>query len=105
MNNNFQEIVKREYINIFGSYSTLNKIFQNKVFFDKKYMNIIPYLMEALNQYYNVICIKSNNRYIYALIIIEKIRKMFNLSIFEEVLFYHYKKWNKNQRNKIKKQY
>lgn len=105
MNNNFQEIVKREYINIFGSYSTLKKIFQNEVFFDKEYMNIIPYLMEALNQDYNVICIKSNNTYIYALTIIEKIRKTFNLGIFEEVLFYHYKNWNKNQRNKIKKQY
>lgn len=85
------EVVKQEYMDIFGTEETLNKLFKNEVYFDKEYMYVIPYLMEALNKWtnFNVVHFKNNDNYIYALTCIEGINKTFNLTIFEEALYYY----------------
>jgi hypothetical protein len=62
-------------------------------------MNIIPYLMEALNENLNVIRVKSFNGYIYALTKVEGINKTFNSNIFEEALVYYR---NKKDVNKVR---
>jgi uncharacterized protein YqhQ len=89
MNEHSYSITKQKYINIFGSDSTLKKLFRPTVRFSTKYMNIIPYLMEALNENLNVVRVKSFNGYIYALTNVEGIHKTFNLDIFEEALIHY----------------
>lgn len=102
-----EKIVKNEYFDIFGTDSTLKKLFENEVIFDKEYINVIPYLMEALNENFNVIRIKGTTNYVYALTIVEEVKKTFNLTIFEEALFF-YRNWVENEINNkknIKKNY
>jgi hypothetical protein len=99
MNEHSYNITKQKYMNIFGSDSTLKKLFRPTVTFSTKYMNVIPYLMEALNENLNVVRVKSFNGYIYALTKVEGINKTFNSDIFEEALI-HYR--NEKEGNKIK---
>jgi len=94
------EIVKKEHMDIFETDTTLKKLFQNEVTLDKQYMNVIPYLMEALNKHLNVVCIKNDTHHIYALTSIDGIKKTFNLTIFEEALYYYR---NYNEINKLSK--
>jgi len=91
MNKESYDITKKYYMDLFGSKCTIKKLFKQEVKFDTEYMNIIPYLMEALNEKLNVIRITNNNNYIYALTKVEDIKKTFSYSIFEELLLYHYK--------------
>jgi hypothetical protein len=107
-----EKIVKNDHFDIFGTNYTLKKLFENEVIFDREYMNIIPYLMEALNENFNVIRIKGTTDYVYALTFVEEVKKTFNLTIFEEALFF-YRNWSeennnkndKNNKNDIKKNY
>jgi hypothetical protein len=103
MNTISYDIVKKEHIDIFKTKTTLKKLFQKEVEFEKEYMYVIPYLMEALNKLtnYNVVRFKSDNNYIYALTSIEGIQKTFNLTIFEEALYYYR---NYNEINKLEKE-
>jgi hypothetical protein len=101
MNEHSYNITKQKYMNIFGSDSTLKKLFRPTVIFSTKYMNVIPYLMEALNENLNVVRVKSFNGYIYALTKVEGINKMFNSDIFEEALI-HYR--NEKEVNKVRNQ-
>ena len=109
MNKQSYDMTKKYHIDLFGSKCTIKKLFKQEVTFDTEYMNIIPYLMEALNENFNVVRIKSNTDYVYALTIIEEVKKTFNLSIFEEALYF-YRNWNEieihnNKRDIIKKKY
>ena len=89
MNELSYNTVKKEHIDVFGSMYTLKKLFKPIVKFDKEYANIIPYLMEALNEDYNVVRVKSHNCYFYALTKVEGIHRSFNYTIFEEALIYY----------------
>jgi hypothetical protein len=89
MNNISYNITKKYHMDVFGSNYTIKKLFRQEVSFDREYMNIIPYLMEALNEDLNVIRIKVDNCYIYALTKVDGIYKGFNYSIFEEALVYY----------------
>jgi hypothetical protein len=86
MNEHSYSITKNKYMDIFGSDYTLKNLFKPTVRINVKYMNVIPYLMEALNENLNVVRVKSFNGYIYALTKVEGINKTFNLNVFEEAL-------------------
>ena len=87
MNEQSYKLVKREHMDVFGSEYTIKKLFKAVVQFNSEYMNIIPYLMEALNEDFNVIRVKSSIGYIYALTKVEGTHRTFNYSIFEEALW------------------
>jgi hypothetical protein len=103
MNEQSFAIVKSRYMNLFGSDFAIKKLFKPIVRFDNKYACIIPYLMDAFNKGYNVICIKSTNCYIYALTRLEGINKTFNNKLFENALINYKNKEYNTEKMSIKK--
>ena len=99
MNKISYDFVKKDYMPLFKSDETLKKIFQPVVKFDKKDMNVIPYLMEALNAKFNVVRFKSQTDYIYALTIIDSVNETFNYKEFDSQMFLY------RFQNKIRKIY
>ena len=79
----------KKYLPIFDSDETLKKLFEPIVKFDKKDMNIIPYLMEALNAEYSVVRFKSHTAYMYALVKLDDIKETFNFDEFDAALFFY----------------
>ena len=96
----------KKYLPIFGSDETLKKLFKPVVKFDKNDMNVIPYLMEALNAEYSVIRFKSHTAYIYALVKLDDIKETFNFDEFDAALFFYryYENIDKKYKSKQKKQ-
>ena len=96
----------KKYLPIFDSDETLKKLFEPIVNFDKKDMNVIPYLMEALNAEYSVVCFKSHTAYMYALVKLDDINETFNFDEFDAALFFYryYENINKKYKSKQKKQ-
>ena len=96
----------KKYLPIFGSDETLKKLFKPVVKFDKNDMNVIPYLMEALNAEYSVIRFKSHTAYTYALVKIDDIKETFNFDEFDAALFFYryYKDIDKKYKSKHNKQ-
>ena len=54
-------------------------------------MNVIPYLMEALNAKFSVVRFKSPTNYIYALTIIEGLEETFNYEEFDSAMMLYRK--------------
>jgi hypothetical protein len=81
------DFVKNNYMTLFKSDETIKKLFQPVVHFDKKDMNVIPYLMEALNAQFNVVRFKSRTDYIYALTIIDGVKETFKYEDFDTAMF------------------
>ena len=96
----------KKYLPIFDSDETLKKLFEPIVKFDKKDMNVIPYLMEALNAEYSVVCFKSHTAYMYALVKLDDIKETFNFDEFDAALFFYryYENIDKKYKSKQKKQ-
>ena len=96
----------KKYLPIFDSDETLKKLFEPIVNFDKKDMNVIPYLMEALNAEYSVVRFKSHTAYIYALVKLDDIKETFNFDEFDAALFFYryYENIDKKYKSKQKKQ-
>ena len=96
----------KKYLPIFDSDETLKKLFEPIVNFDKKDMNVIPYLMEALNAEYSVVCFKSHTAYMYALVKLDDIKETFNFDEFDAALFFYryYENINKKYKSKQNKQ-
>lgn len=99
----------KKYLPIFDSDETLKKLFKPIVKFDKKDMNIIPYLMEALNAEYSVVRFKSHTVYMYALVKLDDLKETFNFDEFDAALFFYrcyedIDKKYKSKQNKQKKQ-
>ena len=96
----------KKYLPIFDSDETLKKLFEPIVNFDKKDMNVIPYLMEALNAEYSVVRFKSHTAYIYALVKLDDIKETFNFDEFDAALFFYryYENIEKKYKSKQKKQ-
>ena len=96
----------KKYLPIFDSDETLKKLFEPIVKFDKKDMNVIPYLMEALNAEYSVVRFKSHTAYIYALVKLDDIKETFNFDEFDAALFFYryYENIDKKYKSKQKKQ-
>ena len=96
----------KKYLPIFDSDETLKKLFEPIVNFDKKDMNVIPYLMEALNAEYSVVRFKSHTVYIYALVKLDDIKETFNFDEFDAALFFYryYENIDKKYKSKQKKQ-
>lgn len=96
----------KKYLPIFDSDETLKKLFKPVVKFDKKDMNVIPYLMEALNAEYSVVRFKSHTAYMYALVKLNDIKETFNFDEFDAALFFYryYKNIDKKYKSKQKKQ-
>ena len=96
----------KKYLPIFDSDETLKKLFEPIVKFDKKDMNVIPYLMEALNAEYSVVRFKSHTVYIYALVKLDDIKETFNFDEFDAALFFYryYENIDKKYKSKQKKQ-
>ena len=110
MNKISYDFVKKSYMPLFKSDETIKKLFQPVVKFDKKDMNIIPYLMEALNAKFSVVRFKSPTAYIYALTQIDDVKETFKYEDFDGAMFiYRYfneidKKYsNKHKKNKNKR--
>lgn len=107
MNKISYDFVKKDYMSLFKSDETIKKLFQHIVKFDKKDMNVIPYLMEALNAKFNVIRFKSNTNYIYALTSVDGVKETFNFEEFDAAMFIYrfyneIDKKNKSKHNKHK---
>jgi hypothetical protein len=111
--NNMNKMVSdfsKQYLSVFGSDDTLNKLFRPIVKFDKQDMNVIPYLMDILHGAFNVIRFKSQNAYVYALVKLDNIKETFDFKEFNGALFIYrqhstinkkYSQHNrKNMRNK-----
>ena len=96
----------KKYLPIFDSDETLKKLFEPIVNFDKKDMNVIPYLMEALNAEYSIVRFKSHIAYIYALVKLDDIKETFNFDEFDAALFFYryYENIDKKYKSKQKKQ-
>ena len=96
----------KKYLPIFDSDETLKKLFEPIVKFDKKDMNVIPYLMEALNAEYSIVRFKSHIAYIYALVKLDDIKETFNFDEFDAALFFYryYENIDKKYKSKQKKQ-
>ena len=96
----------KKYLPIFDSDETLKKLFEPIVKFDKKDMNVIPYLMEALNAEYSIVRFKSHIAYIYALVKLDDIKETFNFDEFDAALFFYryYENINKKYKSKQNKQ-
>jgi hypothetical protein len=109
MNKISYDMVKGNYMSLFKTDETVKKLFQPIVHFDKKDMNIIPYLMEALNARFSVIRFKGPTDYIYALTEVEDVKETFRYEDFDAAMFiYRFnndfekanKKKHRKQRNK-----
>ena len=101
----------KKYLPIFDSDETLKKLFEPIVKFDKKDMNVIPYLMEALNANSSVVRFKSHTVYIYALVKLDDLKETFNFDEFDAALFFYryydnidkkYKSTQKKEKQRIK---
>jgi hypothetical protein len=84
--NNICYLYSKKYLPIFGSDETLKKLFQPNVFLDKKYINVIPHLMDLLNSKLSVVEFKSNNVVVYALVNLEVEKDSLNYEIFEPTM-------------------
>jgi hypothetical protein len=54
-------------------------------------MNVIPYLMEALNAKFSVVRFKSPTNYIYALTVIDGLKETFNYEEFDSAMMLYRK--------------
>ena len=91
MNKISYNFVKGGYMPLFESKVTLKKLFQPVVRLDKEDMNVIPYLMEALNAKFSVVRFKSPTNYIYALTVIDGIEETFNYEEFSSAMMFYRK--------------
>ena len=91
MNKAVLNFIKNGYMSLFKSDSTLKKIFQPTVQFNKKDMNVIPYLMEALHAKFSVVRFKSPTNYIYALTIVDGIKETFKYEDFDAAMMLYRK--------------
>ena len=91
MNKISYNFVKGGYMPLFESKTTLKKLFQPVVRFSKEDMNVIPYLMEALNAKFSVVRFKSPTNYIYALTIIDGIEETFKYEEFDSAMMFYRK--------------
>lgn len=105
MNTISYNFVKNGYMPLFKTDETLKKIFKPSVKFDQKDMNVIPYLMEALNAKFKVVRFKSPTDYIYALTIVDDVKETFNYDEFNAAMFIYrsYSILDKAYSNKHKK--
>ena len=91
MNKISYNFVKGGYMPLFESKTTLKKLFQPVVRLDKEDMNVIPYLMEALNAKFSVVRFKSPTNYIYALTVIDGIEETFKYEEFDSAMMFYRK--------------
>lgn len=105
MNEISYNFVKNGYMPLFDSDKTIKKLFSSVVHFEEKDMNVIPYLMEALNAQFSVIRFKSQTDYIYALTSIDDIKESFKYDEFNDVMFLYryFNRLNKDIESKHKK--
>ena len=105
MNEISYDFVKKNYMTLFNTDKTIKKLFNPDVMFEEKNMNIIPYLMEALNAQFNVIRFKGPTDYIYALTSIDDIKESFKYDEFNDVMFLYryFNRLDKNIKSKHKK--
>lgn len=106
MNSISYDMVKTNYMPLFKTDETVKKLFQPTVHFDKKDMNVIPYLMEALNAKFSVVRFKGPNDYIYALTEVDGVNETFKYEEFDSALFTYrmYNQLDKMLKKKHKKQ-
>ena len=91
MNKASYKFVKDGYMPLFESKTTVKKLFQPVVRFSKEDMNVIPYLMEALNAKFSVVRFKSPTNYIYALTIIGGLEETFKYEEFDSAMYFYRK--------------
>ena len=91
MNKISYNFVKDGYMSLFESKITLKKLFQPVVRFSKEDMNVIPYLMEALNAKLSVVRFKSPTNYIYALTVIDGLEETFKYEEFDSAMMFYRK--------------
>ena len=91
MNKVSYKFVKDGYMPLFESKTTVKKLFQPVVRFSKEDMNVIPYLMEALNAKFSVVRFKSPTNYIYALTIIGGLEETFKYEEFDSAMYFYRK--------------
>jgi hypothetical protein len=110
MNKISYDFVKNNYMSLFKSDETIKKLFKPAVKFTRKDMNVIPYLMEALNAQFNVVRFKSPTTYIYALTTVDDVKETFKYQELNDAMFiYRYldeidKKYgNKHKKSKNKR--
>jgi hypothetical protein len=87
MNKMSADFVKKGYMPLFKTNNTLNKLFKPVVKFDRKDMNVIPYLLEIINAKFSVIRFKGPKQYIYALTIVDDAKETFKYKDFDAAMF------------------
>jgi len=91
MNNISYNFVINGYMPLFESDSTLKKLFKPVVRFSKEDMNVIPYLMEALNAKFSVVRFKGPTSYVYALTVIDGLKETFKYEEFDSAMMFYRK--------------
>lgn len=91
MNNISYNFVINGYMPLFESKVTLKKLFQPVVRFNEEDMNVIPYLMEALNAKFSVVRFKTSTNYVYALTVIEGLKETFKYEEFDSAMMFYRK--------------
>jgi hypothetical protein len=91
MNNTSYNFVINGYMPLFESKVTLKKLFQPVVRFNEENMNVIPYLMEALNAKFSVVRIETRTNYIYALTVIDGLKETFKYEEFDSAMMFYRK--------------
>jgi len=91
MNKISYNFVINGYMPLFESKTTLKKLFQPIVRLNKEDMNVIPYLMEALNAKFSIVRFKSPTNYIYALTVIDGIKETFKYEDFDAAMMLYRK--------------
>ena len=99
MNKMTANFIKKGYKPLFKTDKTLKKLFKPVVKFDRKDMNVIPYLLEIVNAKFSVIRFKGPKEYIYALTIVDDAKETFKYDDFNAAMFIY------RNYNEIEKKY
>jgi len=91
MNNISYNFVINGYMPLFESKVTLKKLFQPVVRFNEEDMNVIPYLMDALNAKFSVVRFKTSTNYVYALTVIDGLKETFKYEEFDSAMMFYRK--------------
>lgn len=87
MNNESLKLIKKGYISVFKTIETINKLCKSSIKLNRKYMNVIAYLLDIINASFRVVRFKKGDNYIYALAKLEGLKEIFNFDEFEKAMF------------------
>lgn len=98
------DLIKNNYMSVFGDISTVKKLCKPSVKLDNKYLhaNTIPYLMDVVNAKFRVVRYIQNGHIVYTLISVENHVSTFKFDNFDTNMLY-YREYNKLMNKKTRK--